>query len=357
MKKILAAMLSLPLVACGPADDKSGEVELNPPQNEARVINGTPGEHSMFPSIVALLDYAGGEMCTGTLIKEDLVITAAHCIPYIESAAYGVSDINTLSNGTGQDESPVYKIAVAVDHPDYYPFETYAPNDIGWALLEKPVRNAVLGDVLPEDLFDEALQVGNLVTIAGYGQNGETESGILYYGDVPITNLFTKKGPAEDYPDLPIKEMVVGKENIYEPNLCYGDSGGPTYLEHNGSVFVTGVTSRIPPNMPVSCGYGAVVTLPGAYSELTELKYEVMVKCRDTGDCDDIDIGSEEGQGGNGPGTPEKDPIRENHAEPFVMLDDTRCSYSGGRSGDDSSGLGFILGAVGLAYTIRRRRK
>src|SRR3989344_5725901 len=97
MKKNIGmfSLCVLPL-ACSYVDDVDNDVKAgNPdqPQSETEVINGIPAEYTDFPSIVALADAYGGEMCTGTMIKEDLVLTAAHCIPYIESAVYGESEI------------------------------------------------------------------------------------------------------------------------------------------------------------------------------------------------------------------------------------------------------------------------
>ena len=84
-----------------------------------------------------------------------------------------------------------------------------------------------------------------------------------------------------------------------------GDSGGPTYIEADGKEYLTGITSRVPPGMPQQCGHGAVVTLPGAFSDLTNERYSALLKCRDEGDCSDVydgNIGGGNGEGGNGEG-------------------------------------------------------
>ena len=338
------------------------------PDYKTNVINGTPGLHEDFPSVIAMT-YLGSEVCTGTLIKPDFILTAAHCVPYLEKAIYGYSDISEACDDCSHD------VFLAVQHVSYNSHQDYFWKDVGWALLEKPIENAVTAEILPLNSFPQELEVGRIVTIAGYGENGTTDTGNLFYGEVPITTFFTENGPTSN-PSSSIEEMVVGLDEPEAPNLCYGDSGGPTYIEADGKEYLTGITSRVPPWMPQQCGHGAVVTLPGAFSDFTNEMYLALLKCRDENDCSDVygngdggngGGGNEEGgseAGGNGEGG-SSNPIIENHHEPFVMIEDTDCNYSGRPSGlssgqslgqpNNQNYFNFILGAAGLAYVLRRK--
>ena len=363
--------ISLTSAGCFGIDNSGGnskDAKVNAkdfPDYKTNVINGTQGLHEDFPSIIAMT-YLGQEMCTGTLIKPDFILTAAHCVPYLEKAIYGYSDISEAC-----DEC-VHDVFFAVKHASYNFNNNYLWKDVGWALLEKPIENAVTAEILPKEAFPQALEVGKMVTIVGYGENGVVESGNLFYGVVPITAFFTEEGPSSD-PSSSIEEMVVGLDEPEAPNLCYGDSGGPTYIEVDGKEYLTGITSRVPPDMPVQCGHGAVVTLPGVFTDLTDERYSALLKCRDEGDCSDVydgNIGGGDGEGGNGKGGSgaggdeeggSSNPITENHQEPFVMIEDTGCNYSGRLSNQplgqsNNHYFNFILGAAGLAYALRRKK-
>lgn len=357
---LLVSSISL-MAGCRGAGD-SEEAEINAadfPGHETQVINGTPGLHEDFPSIIAMT-YFGLEMCTGTLIRPDFILTAAHCVPYLEKAVYGLSDISEACDDCSRD------VFLAVDHASFDPYQDYFWKDVGWALLEKPFENAVTAEILPKEAFPQALEVGKMVTIAGYGENGVMDSGNLFYGVVPITSFFTENGPVSN-PFQSLEEMAVGLDDPAAPNLCYGDSGGPTYIEIDSKKYLTGITSRIPPDMPQQCGHGAVVTLPGAFANLTDERYLALLKCRDEGDCSDVyggvgGSGGGSGIGGNneggndesGGGGGARNPLPENHREPFVMIGDTDCNYSG-RSGRDENGLLLLLAPL-LLYGLRKRK-
>ena len=331
------------------------------PKKEGEVINGNPAEYSSFPSIVALAGHDGSEWCSGTLIKPDFVITAAHCIPYdpgSRTIVYGVSDISQPCDGC------VHEIALVKAHPEYNPSHNYGLDDIGWVLLKEPIQDAVTAEILPESVFSSALHVDDIVQIAGYGNDSNGFYGYLNSAEVPIIDFLTATGSVNGKfenkytgSESLLKEMVVGLDNTAAPNLCYGDSGGPTYVEYNGSLFLTGVTSRVPPGKPIECGHGAVVSLPGHYQELTEKVYLELLKCKGDPDCSGnggsggsagtgaggSDVGGSGGSAGF-PGYAE---------EPFVMLDRTNCNYSGKQN--DNSGYGLLLGMAGLLGFRRRK--
>ena len=47
---------------------------------------------------------------------------------------------------------------------------------------------------------------------------------------------------------------------------CYGDSGGPGYVEAGGALYAFGVTSRAYSNGTGNCGEGGIYTLASAYA-------------------------------------------------------------------------------------------
>ncbi len=367
-KNLLTVSAIFSVMGCGSGNesDQNDVKHFDFPKNKGEIINGNPAEHSSFPSIVAMIDNEGSEWCSGTLIKPDFVITAAHCIPYNaknRKIVYGVSDVYEPC-----DEC-VHEIAQVKANQEYFPFKNYGLNDIGWLLLKEPITNAVTAEVLPEELFDVALHTGDIVQIAGYGNDSYGSYGYLNSANVPIIDFLTADGsvngffegkPGKGYSLL---EMVVGLDDVTAPNLCYGDSGGPTYVEYNGSIFLTGVTSRVPPGKEVECGHGAVVGLPGHYQDLTEKVYLELKNSAigegGSGGSDGSGGNSGSGNGGSGnvgDGSAETSSYAD---EPIVMLDRPSCSYSNNgyshNKNNNNMEYGLLLGMAGLLGFRRRR--
>ncbi|KAJ6222280.1 hypothetical protein RDWZM_000825 [Blomia tropicalis] len=91
------------------------------PSDEARIINGKIVDVSEVPSIVQLLrNNFGNPYCAGTLITENRVLTAAHCVYNLEKGTY-VEQIY-IRYGTSYSYKSPYPLIKVVEiwrHPDF----------------------------------------------------------------------------------------------------------------------------------------------------------------------------------------------------------------------------------------------
>lgn len=158
-----------------------------------------------------------GELCSGAVIKRDVVLTAAHCV-------HGGSEYAVFfREASGQ---PVLldpkKIVI---HPNYVRDAiTRRVRSIDLAILK--LKDPLPLNFLPVQLSDRPLRAGDDVTIGGYGltderkrsSNGQFFSSTLEvvepYG--PSKILLWLRGDA-----LPQKGLNRGG--------CHGDSGGPLF--------------------------------------------------------------------------------------------------------------------------------
>jgi len=300
MKKLVLFLAILLLAGCYQYDAETENIN----QSQDLIIYGQPGTHAQFPSIV-MLTYGGGEWCSATLIKPDLVLTAAHCAVIFNSgmgAYYGLDDLEDADQCGGCD----LKLKDVRINPDYSQF--LVPwNDVAVILLEQDAPNAVTSPLLSTDVADP-IYVGTTVTIAGYGRTETGQSGKLMWENVPVTQIYDNK------------EMVLGEDLWEAPNACYGDSGGPAYFVQDNVTHVVGVTSRTPiPNLP-ECGHGAVYTRPEAFTDWIESAYADMKDA--VGGSGGSDEGGSGGSGGSGGDCDCRNPLPDSTTEGYPIMDE-----------------------------------
>lgn len=252
--------------------------------SQIQIINGWKAHTVDYPSVVAIgTVWDKSYFCTGTLIASDLVLTAGHCVSGWEDRPESLRIYVNTDNVVEAKEQDSYVVAFATTHPEYEQklqcvldnvtdrcelSEKDPWNDVALLLLKKRVLNAVCAPLLMPADYDSLLWKGASVRLAGYGRNDLEDSGILYAGDVPIIDRTSYE-----------LDTGINDPKHESTGACYGDSGGPAYVVHNGKVHVTGVTSRAT-SEPV-CGTGAIYSLPGSYNDWISFWYNAAVCVRD----------------------------------------------------------------------------
>ena len=182
-------------------------------------------------------------LCSGTLIDPDVFLTASHCImPLIR---YGNTDLWVSFDQVISNDSTLIPATFFIN-PDFSQRQN-DPGDIGVLLLDYPASDVYPGispAVLPTPELLEQLTAQNglhgaIFVSVGYGRQ-EPALG----GGPPIFGPSGERRVAYSEFRALNKAYIRLSQNpaTDDGGTCYGDSGGPNFLEINGTLFLVGIT-------------------------------------------------------------------------------------------------------------------
>lgn len=220
------------------------------------ITYGYVDQNNAYPNtgafIVQLPDGRIYPICTGTLISPTVFLTASHCTSYYsaELAPLGYTALVSFDNpipfgSLTSSKTKLIHVTQVVTNPNYNQSQSDT-GDIAVLLLPDRSTRGITPAVLPQAglLDDLAAKNGlgsSIYTPVGYGlQNRVVGGGVPYFQDQnPIPRMYTFSSfNALNNTFLRLSQ----NPSTGNGGTCFGDSGGPNFLDVNGVRTLVAIT-------------------------------------------------------------------------------------------------------------------
>lgn len=216
------------------------------------ITYGAPdGEDHSFVGLMVAKDESGNPLwrCTGTLLSPTVFLTAGHCTetPAARAEIWFEPEVIRGGDSGYPFEGPTSVSGSTYTHPDYISGAFYL-YDLGVVVLDEPLSRDEYGSLPSEQLLDSLATArgrkDTSITAVGYGlqQVRSNPAGPVFTlndlrREIAVLRLVDVRGTV----GVPGGTSVMVSGNAHTGGTCFGDSGGPLFL--NDTNVVVAVTS------------------------------------------------------------------------------------------------------------------
>jgi secreted trypsin-like serine protease len=218
-----------------------------------KIVGGKRAPDNAFPWQVGLIKSTSanpysGEFCGGSLVADEWVLTAAHCVKRrSEKDFYVIAGTNVLGKGGVRQE--IMEI--------FYPKQDYneVTFDYDVALLRLKVPLPLGPGIQPirlmEPVEEGRIPPGTFLTVSGWGATVEDGDAVAVLQFVKIPLVRAEKSPSDKFAPY-CNDLLSYDGQVTERMLCagapgkdscQGDSGGPLVADLDGVAVQIGIVS------------------------------------------------------------------------------------------------------------------
>ncbi|WP_448547051.1 serine protease [Thalassotalea fusca] len=208
---------------------------------ELRIVGGEESNPHSRPYQVSLQSMSGEHFCGGSIIGDDLVLTAAHCLDGVDGNNPNLQvrvGAHSLTDNSGQ-AIPVATTYTNQDYPNLS--KDVAVLKLSTAITDENAKAIRLAD---QAFFDANVQSGTPLVVSGWGTltSGGAMPDKLMEVSVPyVTNDVCNSADAYNG-QVQDTEMCAGYQEGGKDS-CQGDSGGPLVMRQGDDFVQVGVVS------------------------------------------------------------------------------------------------------------------
>nr|XP_012144316.1 PREDICTED: transmembrane protease serine 9-like [Megachile rotundata] len=244
----------------GTADDnevlRNCSCECGVSNQEHRIVGGKPTSPNKYPWVARLV-YEGRFHCGASLVNNDYVLTAAHCVRRLKRSRIRVV-LGDYDQYVNSDGPAIMRAVSAVIRHRNFDMNSYN-HDVALLKLRKSVKfsKSIRPVCLPQSGSDPAGKEG---TVVGWGRTSEGGmlAGQVQEVQVPILSL-TQCRKMKYRANRITDNMICAGRNAQDS--CQGDSGGPLLVQEGDRIEIVGIVS-----WGVGCGRAGY---PGVYTRVT----------------------------------------------------------------------------------------
>jgi len=203
---------------------------------------------------VVAVENSVGELCSGVLVAQDIVLTAAHCVT--DQASYRIVSVNRAFR------TQALNVVAVLAHPAFIPGTTPRTQpgvDLALLKLERPLGS----DFVPYDpRLATAITDDDRVTVAGFGLLAEKRKGTAR---TLREAALVANGTVEAANSVQIAVDPRRRAETSGAGACHGDSGGPVFTGPPSDHRLSGIISwssgpMRPPGGASLCGGMTAIT-------------------------------------------------------------------------------------------------
>lgn len=240
--------------SCAPVEGEFEILEGSGDKPANKIYNGSAPDSAEHDAVVALHQLAKGgrsvyvqPFCSGTLIREDVVLTAAHCLTGMSASKVAVfvgDEASTSSSDPNYIWDHLYEASSVTYHSSYS--SQSLVNDIGIIVLSSDAATPEGVTPVPElpasEGFTQAdVTAGTNLNFAGFGVTETGSSGTKLQVDLPLGGLGCTVSGCPTSGDSATQISYSQPGSAGGP--CSGDSGGPAFVSRTSGTYVGGLTS------------------------------------------------------------------------------------------------------------------
>lgn len=195
------------------------------------IIGGNETYDPQYKFTVSLQSKSGTKylhFCGGSVISDQHVVTAAHCVKYGSPARIVMNVTNLLDT----KNMFVAKASKTVIHPNYISNK----NDVAVIVLDRVIPSSIPRIQIASRMPKKNTQL----SVLGWGYTQEGSGVTVNQLRVVSVPLVPRKICKKSYPEVDVSKVCAGSK---DHDSCQGDSGGPLVQNISGTLNLIGIVS------------------------------------------------------------------------------------------------------------------